>query len=112
MNIIGYINLGTGLLFIVVGLLCYRYPNLLNPYGGMSPERKDLVDIEGLKRVVAITFVVTGLLMVVVGTLSLVKVIDEMTSIYVFIMLSTVMLVPLFVAMWKYNGFGRDKNRK
>ena len=112
MDIIGYINLGTSLLLIVVGLLCYRNPNLINSYGNMSPERKALVDIEGLKRVVAITFVVTGLLMLVVGTLSLVKVIDEMTSMYVFIVLSTVMLVPLFVAMWKYNGFGRDKNRK
>ena len=102
-------NLALGLLLIVIGLLCYRNPNLINPYGNMSPERKALVDIEGLKRVVAITFGVTGFLLVVTATLSMTKIIGEMTSTYVMIALVTAMLVPLFIAMWKYNGFGRDK---
>ena len=105
-------NLALGLLLIVVGLLCYRNPNLINPYGGMSPERKALVDIDGLKKVVAITFAVTGFLLVVTATLSMTKVIGEMTSTYVMITLVTVMLVPLFIAMWKYNGFGRDKENR
>lgn len=111
MVIIDYINLGMGLLLIVVGLLCYRFPNLINPYGGMSPERKTLVDIEGLKKVVAISFGVTGFLLIVTATLSMVKVIDEMTSYYTMIALVIAMLVPLFVAMWKYNGFGREKEK-
>ena len=107
MEIIDYINLGMGLLLIVVGLLCYRYPNLINPYGGMSPERKALVDIEGLKKVVGITFGITGFLLIVTATLSMTKVIGEITSVYVMIALVTVMMVPLFISMWKYNGFGR-----
>lgn len=110
MEFIDYLNLGMGLLLFVSAWLCYRYPNLINPYGGMSPERKALVDIEGLKRVVAITFAVTGFLLIVTATLSMVKVIDEMTSYYAMIVLVIAMLVPLFVAMWKYNGFGRRRN--
>ena len=112
MEIFDYINLGLGLLLIVVGLLCYRNPNLINPYGNMSPERKALVDIEGLKRVVAIAFGVTGFLLIVTAALSMTKVIGEMTSVYVMIVLVTAMLVPLFIAIWKYNGFGRDKENR
>ena len=110
MEIMDYINLGLGLLLIVVGLLCYRNPNLISPYGNMSPERKALVDIEGLKRVVAITFGATGFLLIVTAALSMTKVIGEMTSVYVIIALVTAMMVPLFIAMWKYNGFGRRRN--
>ena len=109
MEIIDYTNLGIGLLLIVSGLLCYRYPNLINPYGGMSPERKALVDIEGLKKAVAITFGITGFLMIVTAALSMTKVIGEMTGVYVLIALAMAMMVPLFIAMGKYNGFGRDK---
>jgi hypothetical protein len=109
MEVFDYINLGLGLLLIVVGLLCYHYPNLINPYGGMSPERKALVDIEGLKKAVAITFGITGFLLIVTAALSMTKVIGEMTGVYVLIALAMAMMVPLFIAMGKYNGFGRDK---
>ena len=102
--------MGLGLLLIVSAWLCYRFPNLINPYGGMSPERKALVDIEGLKKAVAITFAVTGFLLIVNATLSMVKVIDEMTSYYTMIALVVAMMVPLFIAMWKYNGFGRVRD--
>ena len=112
MEFIDYVNLGMGLLLIVVGWLCYRYPNLINPYGGMSPERKALVDIEGLKRVVAITFAVTGFLLVVTATLSMTKVIDDMTSVNVLVALVLAMMIPLFIAMWKYNGFGRRRGNQ
>lgn len=112
MEIIDYINLGIGLLLIVSGLLCYRYPNLINPYGGMSPERKALVDIEGLKKVLAITFGITGFLLIVTAALSMTKVIGEMTSVYVLIALAMAMMVPLFIAMGKYNGFGRNKENR
>ena len=109
MEIIDYTNLGLGLLLIVSGLLCYRYPNLINPYGGLSPERKALVDIEGLKKAVAITFGVTGFLLIVTATLSMTKVIDEMMTANVMIALVLAMMIPLFIAMWKYNGFGRRR---
>ena len=109
MEIMDYINIGLGLLLIVVGLLCYRNPNLINPYGRMSPERKALVDIEGLKKVVTITFVITGFLLIVTATLSMTKVIDEVMTANVMIALVLAMMVPLFIAMWKYNGFGRQR---
>ena len=112
MNVIDYSNFGIGLLLIVSGLLCYRYQNLINPYGGMSPERKALVDIEGLKKAVAITFSITGFLLVLTATLSMTKVIGEMTSVYVMIALVVAMMVPLFIAMRRYNGFGRDKENQ
>jgi hypothetical protein len=112
MNVIDYTNLGIGLLLIVSGLLCYRYPNLINPYGGMSSERKALVDIEGLKKAVAITFGITGFLLIVTAALSMTKVIGEMTSVYMMIALAMAMMVPLFIAMGKYNGFGRDKENR
>ena len=112
MEITDYILLGIGLLLIVSGWLCYRYPNLINPYGGMSPERKALVDIEGLKKVVAITFVATGFLLVVTAALSMTKVIDEMVSVYVMLALVLAMMIPLFIAMWRYNGFGRRRGNQ
>ena len=89
MEIINYINLATGLLLIVVALLVFRNPNLINPYGNMPPERKALVNIEGLKKSLAITFAVTGILLVLAATLGMVKVIEilgflagEDTSLY------------------------------
>ena len=110
MEFIDYMNIGTGLLLIVVGWLCYRNPNLINPYGGLSPERKALVDIEGLKKSLAITMAVTGILLIVTALLSIFNVISEIMSVNVMMVLVFAMLVPLFIAMKKYNGFGRDEN--
>ena len=112
MVIIDYVNLGMGLLLIVSGWLCYKYPNLINPYGGLSPERKALVDIDGLKRVVAITFAVTGFLLIVTATLAMTKVIGEMTTVNVMVALVLAMMIPLFIAMWRYNGFGRRRGNQ
>ena len=112
MELIDYMNLGLGVLLIVSGLLCYRYPNLINPYGGMSPERKALVDIKGLKKSVAITFYVAGGLLIVTALLSALKVIGLKMSVYAMTVIVLAMLVPLFVAMKKYNSFGRDKTGK
>ena len=109
MDIIDYINLGLGVLLFVSAWLCYRNPDLINPYGGLSPERKALVDIEGLKKAVAITFAVTGFLLIVIATLSMTKVIDEMMTANVMIAVVLAMMIPLFIAMWKYNGFGRRR---
>ena len=107
MEFIDYINIGMGLLLIVVGWLCYRYPNLINPYGGLSPERKALVDIDGLKRATLIIMTVTGILLIVTALLSTYKVISEIMSINVMMALVLAMMIPLFIAMWRYNGFGR-----
>ena len=112
MEFIDYINIGTGLLLIAVGWLCYFFPNLINPYGGMSPERKALVDINGLKKATAIILTITGILLIATGLLSALKVIDVAITSIVMMVLVLVMIVPLFVAMKKYNGFGRDKTGK
>ena len=104
-----YFNMGMGALLIVIGWLCYYFPNMINPYGGLPPERKELVDIDGLKKSVAIIMTVTGLLLIGTALLSAFKVINEVTSAYVMIAVVFAMMIPLLVAMRKYNGFGRDK---
>ena len=98
-----------GLLFILIGWLCYRYPNLINPYGSLPPERKALVAIDGLKKAVAITLAATGVLLVITGVLAALKVIGEDTGFFAMGGLCIAMVVPLFLFMWKYNGYGRDR---
>ena len=105
-------NIGMGLLLIVIGWLCYRFPNMINPYGGLSPERKALVDIDGLKKASFIILAVTGVLLIVTALLSTFKVISEIMSVNVMMVLVLVMIVPIIIAMKKYNGFGRDKTGK
>ena len=100
----------SGVILILLGWAIYRNPNWINPYGDMPPERKALVDIEGLKRAVSITFVVCGGLMIIAGLLSAFKVIDDDTGGFVMMAICLAMAVPLFIAMKKYNGFGRDEN--
>lgn len=109
MNIIDYINLGTGLLLIAVGWLCYCFPNMINPYGNMSPERKALVDINGLKWWTAIILTVTGGLLLFTVLLSFLKIIDENTSGILLTVIGLAMIIPLFIAMRRFNGFGRDR---
>lgn len=99
-----------GFFLIVMGWLCYRFPNLINPYSGLPPERKALVDIEGLKRASFIILAVTGVLLIVTAVLSVFKVIDEITSTYAMTVLVLAMIVPIIIAMRKYNGFGRDRS--
>ena len=105
-----YIILASGMVLIVVGWLCYRFPNMINPYGNMTPERKALVDIDGLKRASFIIMAITGVLVVVIALLYFFKVISEIMSVNIMTLLVLVMIVPLFIAMKKYNGFGRDKS--
>lgn len=109
MEFIDYMNIGIGLLMIVVGWLCFRFPNMINPYGGMSEERKALVDIDGLKRATFIILAVTGVLLIVTALLSIFKVISEVMSVNIMTVLVLAMIVPLIIAMKKYNGFGRNK---
>ena len=103
-----YMNLGMGLLLIFVGWLCYRYPKFINPYGGMPPERQALVDIDGLKKALAITMCVDGLLLIVLFALG----ISGLISIGVAGNLMPVILLSMlpffFIFMKRYNGYGRD----
>ena len=100
----------SGLILMLLGWLIYRNPNWINPYGEMPPERKALVDIERLKRSVAITLGVAGGLMIIAGLLSAFKVIDDNTGGIVMGAVCLAMAVPLVIAMRRYNGFGRDEN--
>ena len=107
----GYTVLATGLVLIVAAWACYRYPNLINPYGNMSPEQKELVNIEGLKKAVALILGPTGFLLVVTATLHLLKVIDEDVCGVTLMAMVFAMMVPLTVAMRRYNAFGRDQSK-
>ena len=109
MELFDYMIFGTGLLLIVVGWLCYRFPNIINPYGSMSDERKALVDINGLKRATAIILTIMGLLVIVADVFHIFNVIDIKVASWVFTGSVLVMIVPIIIAMKKYNGFGRDK---
>lgn len=100
----------SGLILILLGWAIYRNPNWINPYGDMPPERKVLVDIEGLKRAVALILGVGGGLMIIAGLLSAFKVIDDNTSGFLMAVICLAMIVPLVIAMRRYNGFGRDEN--
>ena len=100
----------SGLILILLGWAIYRNPNWINPYGDMPPERKALVDIEGLKRAVALILGVVGGLMIVAGLLSAFKVIGDNTSGIFMAVICLAMIVPLVIAMRRYNGFGRDEN--
>ena len=107
----GYTVLATGLVLIVVAWLSYRYPNIINPYGNMSPEQKALVDIEGLKKAIALVLAPTGFLLVVTAALHLTKVIDEDVCGVTLMVLGFAMMVPLSIAMKRYNAFGRYQSR-
>lgn len=108
----GYTVLATGLVLIVGAWACYQYPNIINPYGNLPPERKELVDIEGLKKACAIILSATGFLLVVSATLYMLKVIDEDICATLLMVFAFAMLIPLFIAMKRYNGFGRDSSGK
>ena len=107
----GYTVLITGLVLIVAAWACYQYPNLINPYGNMSPEQKELVNIEGLKKAVALILGPTGFLLVVTATLHLLKVIDEDVCGVTLMAMVFAMMVPLTIAMKRYNAFGRDQSK-
>ena len=108
----GYTVLATGLVLIVVAWLSYRYPNIINPYGNMPPEQKELVDIEGLKKAVALILGPTGFLLVVVAALHLLKLIDEDVCGVTLMVMVFAMMIPLSIAMKRYNAFGRDQSNK
>lgn len=107
----GYAVLITGLVLMVAAWACYQYPNLINPYGSLPLERKELVNIEGLKKACAIILGVAGFLLVVTATLHMMKVIDEDVCGVTLMVLVFAMMVPLFIAMKRYNAFGRDQSK-
>lgn len=103
-----YMNLGFGIFMIFMGWLCYRYPKFINPYGGMPPERQALVDIDGLKKALAITMGVDGLLLIVLFALGISGLVSIVLAGYLMPIIMLAMLPFFFIFMRRYNGYGRD----
>ena len=103
-----YMNLGFGIFMIFMGWLCYRYPKLINPYGGMPPERQALVDIDSLKKALALTMGVDGLLLIVLFALGISGLISIVSAGYLMPIIMLAMLPFFFIFMRRYNGYGRD----
>jgi len=70
-----------------------------------------LVNIEGLKKAVALILGPTGFLLVVTATLHLLKVIDEDVCGVTLMAMVFAIMVPLTIAMKRYNAFGRDQSK-
>ena len=58
---------GTGLLFIILGLLVKKYPNLMAGYNTMSPEKKKNVDVEGLTTYARNSLLAIGVIIILAG---------------------------------------------
>ena len=102
----------TGAVLILIGWLMYRNPNWINPYGDMSPERKALVDIDGLKKSACIACNIFGGVIIFAALLHEFNVIGQMAVGITMGGITLAFVVWVFVAMRKYNGFGRDENGK
>lgn len=53
-------ELFVGLLFIIMGVLIYFFPNLIAGYNTMSKEDKKKVDIKGLSKFMRNSFIIFG----------------------------------------------------
>ncbi len=100
----------TGAGLILIGWLMYCNPNWINPYGDMPPERKALVDIDGLKKSACIACNILGGVIILVMLLHEFKVIGPMAVGIMMGGITLAFVVWVIVAMRKYNGFGRDEN--
>ena len=59
-----------GVVFIILGLLVYRFPRLIAGLNTMSKERMDKVDVEGLKSGMRLVFLIGGAVMLLMAGLS------------------------------------------
>ena len=100
----------TGLFLILLGWLIYRNPNLINPYGDMSPEMKARVDIDGLKKSACIALNVYGGIIILASIMHGLNIIGPNVIGITMSVLTLAFVVWVIVAMRKYNGFGRDEN--
>lgn len=98
-----------GLFLILLGWLIYRNPNLINPYGDMSPEMKARVDIDGLKKSACIALNVYGGIIILASILHGLNIIGPNVIGITMSVLTLAFVVWVIVAMRKYNGFGRDE---
>ena len=57
-----YINWGIGLFLIGMGVLVYKYPNLISGFNTLTPEQKEKVNVKGLKSFMRMVFIFMGVL--------------------------------------------------
>ena len=103
-------NIFVGVLIILAGILCYRFPNQINPYGGMSPERKALVDIDGLKRSVLWIMVATGIAFLLLAVFHKYLAAHPILDFWAIMGICVAMLVAVLIAMKRHNGWGKDQD--
>ena len=99
-----------GAVLVLVGVLCYKFPNLINPYGGMSPERKALVDIDGLKRGMLWVSVAVGVAFMLTAVFSKFLVPRPQLLVVIDTVLPILFVVAALVVMIRHNGFAKDSN--
>lgn len=105
-----FANIFVGVLIILAGILCYKFPNQINPYGGMSPERKALVDIDGLRRSILWIMVATGIAFLLLAVFHKYLAAHPMIDFWAVMGICAAMLVAVLIAMKRHNGWGKDKD--
>lgn len=63
-------QLALAFFFMVLGVLVYRFPNLIAGYNTMPEEEKAKVDVEGLKKWSRNMFVIIGVLLIIANYVS------------------------------------------
>lgn len=105
-----FANIFVGVLIILAGILCYKFPNQINPYGGMSPERKALVDIDGLRRSILWIMVATGIAFLLLAVSHKYLAAHPMIDFWAVMGICAAMLVAVLIAMKRHNGWGKDQD--
>lgn len=105
-----FANIFVGVLIILAGILCYKFPNQINPYGGMSPERKALVDIDGLRRSILWIMVATGIAFLLLAVFHKYLAAHPMIDFWAVMGICAAMLVAVLIAMKRHNGWGKDQD--
>ena len=97
-------------MIILAGILCYKFPNQINPYGGMSPERKALVDIDGLRRSILWIMVATGIAFLLLAVFHKYLAAHPILDFWAIMGICVAMLVAVLIAMKRHNGWGKDQD--
>lgn len=105
-----FANIFVGVLIILAGILCYKFPNQINPYGGMSPERKALVDIDGLRRSILWIMVATGIAFLLLAVFHKYLAAHPILDFWAIMGICVAMLVAVLIAMKRHNGWGKDQD--
>ena len=103
-------NIITGVFLILIGILCYYYPSIIKPYRNLTPERKALVDIEGLKWSLLWIMVAGGISFMMMAVFH--KQLTEHIKLYVWgsVVVAFAMVAACFIATIRHNGFGKGKD--